>query len=93
MPIMCTAELIRLFMLGQRSERAKPAHLSYKSWIQSWKYGMLLLWSDYDYDILFITEYKFTQMEACVIALQNILQHIIFLYTILNPAQVNTLKV
>ena len=47
----------------------------------------------YDYDILFITECKFTQMEACVIAAQNILQHIIFLYTILNPAQVNTLKV
>ena len=32
-------------------------------------------------------------MEACVIAVENILQHIIFLYTILNPAQVNTLKV
>ena len=61
--------------------------------MQSWKYGMLLLWSDYDYDILFVTEYKFTQMEACVIAVQNILQHIIFFYTILNPAQVNTLKV
>ena len=71
---MCTAQLIGdLCWDTGVSKRSQLTHCIHPEWYTV-NMEMLLLCSDYDYNILH-NECKFSQMEACVIAVQNFLQY------------------